>query len=180
MNALVDPVGPPLVSNDNLLQAGAALQHQQSPEILVPREFLSPILEEVIYRCESHSSVEENAMANDLTMQQVREIAKVTTAVARGDFTIKVTADVKREILDLKHTINAMVNWLNKVAFEVSRVATEVGTDGTLGGEAQVENVEGCWRDLTDNVNTIGSLLSDHTSRHPVDLSISGTVYSPH
>jgi osomolarity two-component system sensor histidine kinase NIK1 len=92
MNALVDPVGPALVSNDNLLQARAALQHQQSPEILVPREFLSPILEELIYRRESHSSVEESAMANDLTME-VRDISAVTTAVSLGDLTHKVQAD---------------------------------------------------------------------------------------
>ncbi|GLI79941.1 histidine kinase osmosensor [Penicillium ochrochloron] len=100
-----------------------------------------------------------NRMASNLT-QQVREIAKVTTAVARGDLTMKVTADVKGEILDLKLTINAMVDRLNQFAFEVSRVAREVGTDGTLGGQAQVENVEGRWRDLTDNVNTMAQNLT--------------------
>ncbi|KAJ5485598.1 Histidine protein kinase NIK1 [Penicillium diatomitis] len=100
-----------------------------------------------------------NCMASNLT-QQVREIAKVTTAVARGDLTMKVTADVKGEILDLKLTINAMVDRLNRFAFEVSRVAREVGTDGTLGGQAQVENVEGRWRDLTDNVNTMAQNLT--------------------
>ncbi|KAJ5103188.1 CheY-like superfamily [Penicillium argentinense] len=101
-----------------------------------------------------------NRMASNLT-QQVREIAKVTTAVARGDLTMKVTADVKGEILDLKLTINAMVDRLNQFAFEVSRVAREVGTDGTLGGQAQVENVEGRWRDLTDNVNTMAQNLTN-------------------
>ncbi|KAJ5108479.1 CheY-like superfamily [Penicillium angulare] len=100
-----------------------------------------------------------NNMASNLT-QQVREIAKVTTAVARGDLTMKVTADVKGEILDLKLTINAMVDRLNQFAFEVSRVAREVGTDGTLGGQAQVENVEGQWRNLTDNVNTMAQNLT--------------------
>ncbi|CAI7664377.1 CheY-like superfamily [Penicillium manginii] len=100
-----------------------------------------------------------NIMASNLT-QQVREIAKVTTAVARGNLTMKVTADVKGEILDLKLTINAMVDRLNQFAFEVSRVAREVGTDGTLGGQAQVENVEGRWRDLTDNVNTMAQNLT--------------------
>ncbi|KAJ5572326.1 CheY-like superfamily [Penicillium sp. DV-2018c] len=100
-----------------------------------------------------------NRMASNLT-QQVREIADVTTAVARGDLTKKVTADVKGEILDLKLTINAMVDRLNQFAFEVSRVAREVGTDGTLGGQAQVENVEGRWRDLTDNVNTMAQNLT--------------------
>lgn len=116
-----------------------------------------------------------NQMAMRLT-EQVREIADVTTAVARGDLTKKVTADVNGEILDLKLTINAMVDRLNKFAFEVSRVAREVGTDGTLGGQAQVENVEGLWvsyrislcyscadveqRDLTDNVNTMAQNLT--------------------
>ncbi|KAJ5649538.1 CheY-like superfamily [Penicillium longicatenatum] len=100
-----------------------------------------------------------NRMASNLT-QQVREIAKVTTAVARGDLTMKVTADVKGEILDLKLTINSMVDRLNQFAFEVSRVAREVGTDGTLGGQAQVENVEGQWRNLTDNVNTMAQNLT--------------------
>ncbi|KAJ6126343.1 CheY-like superfamily [Penicillium sp. IBT 18751x] len=100
-----------------------------------------------------------NRMAFNLT-QQVREIAKVTTAVARGDLTMKVTADAKGEILDLKLTINAMVDRLNQFAFEVSRVAHEVGTDGILGGQAQVENVEGQWRNLTDNVNTMAQNLT--------------------
>ncbi|KAI5304758.1 histidine kinase osmosensor [Ascosphaera pollenicola] len=100
-----------------------------------------------------------NGMAMNLTTQ-VREIADVTTAVARGDLTKKVTADVKGEILDLKNTINAMVDRLNTFAFEVSKVAREVGTDGTLGGQAKVENVEGKWKDLTDNVNTMAQNLT--------------------
>uniref|UniRef100_A0A093VDZ4 histidine kinase n=1 Tax=Talaromyces marneffei PM1 TaxID=1077442 RepID=A0A093VDZ4_TALMA len=100
-----------------------------------------------------------NRMANNLTTH-VREIAEVTTAVAKGDLTRKVTANVQGEILDLKNTINDMVDRLNKFAFEVSKVAREVGTDGTLGGQAKVDNVEGKWKDLTDNVNTMAQNLT--------------------
>lgn len=100
-----------------------------------------------------------NGMANNLTTQ-VREIADVTTAVANGDLSKKVTADVNGEILDLKNTINSMVDRLNTFAFEVSKVAREVGTDGTLGGQAKVDNVEGKWKDLTDNVNTMAQNLT--------------------
>lgn len=100
-----------------------------------------------------------NGMAMNLTTQ-VREIAAVTTAVANGDLSKKVTADVQGEILDLKVTINSMVDRLNTFAFEVSKVAREVGTDGTLGGQAKVDNVQGKWRDLTDNVNTMASNLT--------------------
>ncbi|KAL8879801.1 MAG: hypothetical protein Q9198_002661 [Flavoplaca austrocitrina] len=95
-----------------------------------------------------------NVMAMNLTTQ-VREIASVTTAVARGDLSRKVTAEVKGELLDLKVTINSMVDRLNNFAFEVSKVAREVGTDGTLGGQAKVDNVEGKWAELTENVNTM-------------------------
>ena len=101
-----------------------------------------------------------NGMAMNLTTQ-VREIATVTTAVANGDLSKKVTANVQGEILDLKMTINSMVDRLNTFAFEVSKVAREVGTDGTLGGQAKVDNVQGKWRDLTDNVNTMASNLTD-------------------
>ena len=101
-----------------------------------------------------------NGMANNLTTQ-VREIANVTTAVANGDLSKKVTADVKGEILDLKQTINSMVDRLNTFAFEVSKVAREVGTDGTLGGQANVNNVEGKWRELTDNVNVMANNLTN-------------------
>lgn len=100
-----------------------------------------------------------NRMANNLTTQ-VREIADVTTAVAKGDLTKKVTANVQGEILDLKNTINDMVDRLNTFAFEVSKVAREVGTDGTLGGQAKVDNVEGKWKELTDNVNTMARNLT--------------------
>ena len=106
-----------------------------------------------------HLTENVNGMANNLTTQ-VREIATVTTAVANGDLSKKVTADVQGEILSLKLTINAMVDRLNTFAFEVSKVAREVGTDGTLGGQAKVDNVEGKWRDLTDNVNTMASNLT--------------------
>nr|BAC78687.1 two-component histidine kinase [Bipolaris maydis] len=100
-----------------------------------------------------------NMMANNLT-EQVREIAVVTTAVARGDLSRKVKAEVQGEILSLKITINTMVDRLNTFAQEVSKVAREVGTDGILGGQAQVDNVEGKWKDLTNNVNTMAQNLT--------------------
>lgn len=100
-----------------------------------------------------------NFMASNLTTQ-VREIASVTTAVAKGDLSKKVTAEVNGEILDLKITINSMVDRLNTFAFEVSKVAREVGTDGTLGGQAYVENVEGKWAELTNNVNVMAQNLT--------------------
>ena len=100
-----------------------------------------------------------NLMANNLTTQ-VREIASVTQAVAKGDLSRKVTAEVSGEILDLKVTINTMVDKLNNFAFEVSKVAREVGTDGTLGGQANVHEVEGKWAELTTNVNTMANNLT--------------------
>src|SRR5262245_35443884 len=100
-----------------------------------------------------------NAMARNLT-DQVRNIAEVTTAVARGDLSRKITVDVRGEILELKNTINTMVDQLNAFASEVTRVAREVGTDGKLGGQAQVSGVAGTWKDLTDNVNFMASNLT--------------------
>jgi HAMP domain-containing protein/CheY-like chemotaxis protein/signal transduction histidine kinase len=100
-----------------------------------------------------------NAMAGNLTAQ-VRNIAEVTTAVARGDLSRKITVDVKGEILELKNTINTMVDQLNAFAGEVTRVAREVGTDGKLGGQAEVPDVAGTWKDLTDNVNFMASNLT--------------------
>jgi HAMP domain-containing protein/CheY-like chemotaxis protein/signal transduction histidine kinase len=100
-----------------------------------------------------------NAMARNLT-DQVRNIAEVTTAVARGDLSRKITVDVRGEILELKNTINTMVDQLNAFAGEVTRVAREVGTDGKLGGQAQVSGVAGTWKDLTDNVNFMASNLT--------------------
>ncbi len=100
-----------------------------------------------------------NSMANNLT-DQVRNIADVTTAVARGDLSRKITVDVRGEILELKNTINTMVDQLNAFASEVTRVAREVGTDGKLGGQAQVPGVAGTWKDLTDNVNFMASNLT--------------------
>jgi HAMP domain-containing protein/CheY-like chemotaxis protein/signal transduction histidine kinase len=100
-----------------------------------------------------------NSMANNLT-GQVRNIAEVTTAVARGDLSRKITVDVKGEILELKNTINTMVDQLNAFASEVSRVAREVGTEGKLGGQAIVTGVAGTWKDLTDNVNSMASNLT--------------------
>src|SRR4051794_21734776 len=101
-----------------------------------------------------------NAMATNLTAQ-VRNIAGVTTAVARGDLSRKITVDVKGEILELKNTINTMVDQLNAFAAEVTRVAREVGTAGKLGGQAQVPGVAGTWKDLTDNVNVMAANLTD-------------------
>jgi HAMP domain-containing protein/CheY-like chemotaxis protein/signal transduction histidine kinase len=100
-----------------------------------------------------------NAMASNLT-GQVRNIAAVTTAVARGDLSRKITVDVKGEILELKNTINTMVDQLNAFASEVTRVAREVGTEGKLGGQAEVSGVAGTWKDLTDNVNSMASNLT--------------------
>src|SRR6186713_1637226 len=100
-----------------------------------------------------------NQLAANLT-GQVRNIAEVTTAVAKGDLSKKITVDVKGEVLELKLTINTMVDQLNAFAGEVSRVAREVGTDGKLGGQAAVEGVAGTWRDLTDNVNSMANNLT--------------------
>jgi CheY-like chemotaxis protein/HAMP domain-containing protein/signal transduction histidine kinase len=100
-----------------------------------------------------------NSMAGNLTAQ-VRNIAEVTTAVARGDLSRKISADAKGEILELKNTINIMVDQLNGFASEVSRVAREVGTEGKLGGQAQVPGVAGTWKDLTDNVNSMAGNLT--------------------
>jgi hypothetical protein len=100
-----------------------------------------------------------NLMAANLT-GQVRNIAEVTTAVANGDLSKKITVDVEGEILELKSTINTMVDQLNAFASEVSRVAREVGTEGKLGGQAQVPGVAGTWKDLTDNVNSMAANLT--------------------
>ena len=100
-----------------------------------------------------------NLMANNLTTQ-VRNIAQVTTAVARGDLSQKITVDARGEILELKTTINTMVDQLSGFADEVTRVAREVGTEGRLGGQAQVRGVAGTWKDLTDNVNFMASNLT--------------------
>ena len=101
-----------------------------------------------------------NLLAANLTTQ-VRNIAEVTTAVARGDLSRKITVDVKGEILELKNTINTMVDQLNAFASEVTRVAREVGTEGKLGGQAQVSGVAGTWKDLTDTVNVMAANLTE-------------------
>ena len=101
-----------------------------------------------------------NSMASNLTAQ-VRNIAEVTTAVANGDLSRKITVDVRGEILELKNTINTMVDQLNAFASEVTRVAREVGTEGKLGGQADVKGVGGVWKDLTDSVNSMASNLTD-------------------
>jgi methyl-accepting chemotaxis protein len=100
-----------------------------------------------------------NMMASNLT-NQVRNIAEVTTAVANGDLSKKITVDVRGEILELKNTINRMVDQLSAFASEVTRVAREVGTEGKLGGQAEVKGVAGTWKDLTDNVNAMASNLT--------------------
>ncbi len=100
-----------------------------------------------------------NSMASNLT-GQVRNIAEVSTAIARGDLSRKITVDVKGEILQLKEAINTMVDQLNAFASEVTRVAREVGTEGKLGGQAEVKGVSGVWKDLTDNVNSMASNLT--------------------
>src|SRR5205807_2292087 len=100
-----------------------------------------------------------NFMAGNLT-SQVRNIAEVTTAVQQGDLSKKITVDVRGEILELKQTINTMVDQLNAFANEVTRVAREVGTEGRLGGQAEVKGVGGVWKDLTDNVNIMAGNLT--------------------
>jgi len=115
-----------------------------------------------------------NAMCGNLT-DQVRNIAQVTTAVARGDLSRKITVDVKGEILELKNTINTMVDQLNGFASEVTRVAREVGTEGKLGGQAQVPGVAGTWKDLTDNVNFMaGNLTSQVRNIAEVTTAVAG------
>ena len=101
-----------------------------------------------------------NFMASNLT-SQVRNIAKVTTAVANGDLSKKITVDVRGEIAELKDTINVMVDQLNAFASEVTRVAREVGSEGVLGGQARVQGVSGVWKDLTDNVNSMAANLTN-------------------
>src|SRR5207302_833758 len=100
-----------------------------------------------------------NSMASNLT-GQVRNIADVTTAVANGDLNKKITVEESVEIGELKNTINTMVDQLSSFASEVTRVAREVGTEGKLGGQAQVKDVAGTWKDLTDNVNSMAGNLT--------------------
>src|SRR5436309_14824305 len=98
-------------------------------------------------------------MAGNLTAQ-VRNIAEVTTAIANGDLSRKITVDVKGGILEMKHTINTLVDRLSSFASEVTRVAREVGSEGKLGGQARVEGVAGTWKDLTDSVNSMAGNLT--------------------
>src|SRR4029079_10495330 len=124
-----------------------------------------------------------NSMAGNLT-SQVRNIADVTTAVAKGDPTKKIEVDVRCEFLTLKSTINTMVDQLRSFAAEVTRVAREVGTEGILGGQARVEGVSGTWKDLTDSVNSMAGNLTSQvrniadviTAVAPGDLSRKITV----
>src|SRR6202012_262211 len=101
-----------------------------------------------------------NVMASNLTAQ-VRSIAQVTTAVAKGDLSQKIRVDARGEILELKETVNTMVDQLSAFGGEVTRVAREVGTEGILGGQATVRNVAGIWKDLTDNVNSMANNLTN-------------------
>src|SRR5207237_300011 len=101
-----------------------------------------------------------NFMAANLT-NQVRNIATVTTAVANGDLSKKVTVDVRGEFLELKETVNTMIDQLSSFAAEVTRVAREVGSEGKLGGQAQVKSVSGTWKDLTENVNFMAANLTN-------------------
>src|ERR1700751_3564724 len=120
-----------------------------------------------------------NAMCGNLT-DQVRNIAQVTTAVARGDLSRKITVDVRGEILELKDTINTMVDQLNAFASEVTRVAREVGTEGKLGGQAQVPGVAGTWKDLTDSVNFMaGNLTSQVRNIADVTKAVAAGDLSP-
>ena len=107
-----------------------------------------------------------NLMAANLTTQ-VRNIAEVTTAVANGDLSQKITVDVKGEILELKNTINTMVDQLASFAAEVTRVAREVGTEGKLGGQADVPGVAGTWKDLTDTVNSMAATSPARSATSP-------------
>src|SRR5205823_5940700 len=100
-----------------------------------------------------------NTIAGNLT-GQVRNIAEVTTAIANGDLSKKIRAEEKREGMELKNTMNIMVDQLNSFASEVTRVAREVGTEGKLGGQAQVKGVAGTWKDLTDSVNMLAGNLT--------------------
>src|SRR5690606_9076481 len=110
-----------------------------------------------------------NLMGRNLT-DQVRDIAEVTTAVANGDLSRKITVEVKGEISTLKNTINAMVDSLSSFADEVTRMAREVGTEGVLGGQATVRDVSGIWKELTDNVNSMASNLTNQV-RHIADVA---------
>src|SRR3954452_15311615 len=124
-------------------------------------------------------------MAGNLTAQ-VRNIAEVTTAVAKGDLSRKITVTVRGEILELKNTINTMVDQLSSFASEVTRVAREVGTEGKLGGQAKVEDVAGTWRDLTESVNSMAGHLTNQcrtiagvtTAVAKGDLSTTITVHA--
>ena len=107
-----------------------------------------------------------NSMANNLT-EQVRNISQVATAIAQGDLQKKIVVDAKGEILELKNTINTMVDQLSAFADQVTRVAREVGTEGKLGGQASIEGVRGTWKDLTDNVNSMASNLTTRCATSP-------------
>src|SRR4051812_44484825 len=118
-----------------------------------------------------------NAMAGNLTTQ-VRDIAQVATAVAKGDLSQKIDVDARGEILELKDTVNTMVDQLSSFADEVTRVAREVGSEGRLGGQAQVPGVGGVWRDLTDSVNFMAGNLTDQV-RNVAQVATAGGPGDP-
>src|SRR5260370_751471 len=118
-----------------------------------------------------------NFMANNLT-DQVRNIAQVTTAVARGDLSQKIQVDARGEILELKNTINTMVDQLGAFADEVTRVARDVGTEGILGGQASVPGVSGTWKDLTNSVNLMANNLTSQV-RNIAEVTTAGGPRGP-
>ena len=121
-----------------------------------------------------------NSMANNLT-NQVRNIAEVTTAVAQGDLKKKIDVDARGEILELKTTVNTMVDTLSAFASEVTRVAREVGSEGRLGGQAEVEGVSGTWKRLTENVNELAENLTRQVrSIAAVTSAVATGVLDPH
>src|SRR5213075_2568512 len=117
---------------------------------------ISPRTSTVIFCVRSPLAI---AVASNLTVQ-LRDVSKVATAIANGDLTQKITVDVRGEILQIKNVINTMVDQLSSFASEVTRVAREVGTEGKLGGQADVKGVAGTWKDLTDSVNFMASNLT--------------------
>lgn len=177
MNALLDPFWPVLVSNDDLLQARAALQHQQSPVISVPREFLSPIIEDLIYRRQSHSSVAEieresshlrkelrkQAHINETFRKELSEIGDIITQVAHGDLSQRARMhplEISSDIATFKQTINTTMDQLQVFSQEVSKVAREVGTEGILGGQIETRGIQGIWQELAVNVNVMANTLT--------------------
>lgn len=174
---------PALVSDADLLQARAALQHQQSPEISVPREFISHIVEELIYCREQHSSIGEiehecshlrkelrkHTHINEAFQKELREIGEIITQVAHGDLSQRAQVhplEISPDIAAFKQTINTMMDQLQVFRQEVSKVTREVGTEGVLGGQAKIEGIQGIWHELTVNVNAMANNLTTPSPPH--------------